>query len=579
MRKHISVKIMVMMVVLFCVFIGNAVTSRVALDNSEDAFEDLADHFLAIENEDVDLSAQTVYAKLYMNSMITYAMTGDMEKASEAMKAQQANINNIRVTLGKMKDLCALTEDEDLIKAFTAYSDRILQLCDSVEAIIKAAMAGQLEAVMAQAGNASNVYAEIDELNAAFDKAMSTASKNVVSDGIDKIDSSRLNMVITMVIYIVVTVVSVLLIIWSVVLPARNSSKQLNAIIKKIDENEGDLTERIPIKTKDEVAQLVIGVNGFIEKLQDIMKKIKVESENMADAVANINGKIGMSNDNASNISATMEQLSASMQEVTATIEQISMGVETVLDEAKKMTDEAKAGAGFVEGIKAHTLEIKTDTITSKENTSAMIEENRGALKVAIENSKSVEKINELTSEILSISGQTNLLALNASIEAARAGEAGKGFAVVADEIRTLADNTRITANNIQEISGVVTNAVNELTSSADAMLKFVDEQVLLDYDKFVDVAAQYNADADSMNGMLQKFHEVAKNLSDTVAQMSDGIDGITTAVDESAKGVTNAASSTGNLVSELKEISLASEDNKAISELLKDEVEKFKNI
>ncbi len=567
------------MAILFCVFIGSAVTSKFALDNSEDSFEDLANIYLEIEDENVELSAQTVYAKLYMNSMLTYAAAGDMAKASEAMQAQQANIDNIRVTITKIKTLCKTSEDEDLIKAFDAYSGRILELCDSVEGIIKAALSGQLEAVMGQAGNAANVYAEIDQLSETFDKAMTKLIDTVVTDGIDKIDNSRRNMIITMVIYVIVTIVSVLLIVWSVVLPARNSSKQLNSIIKKIDEDEGDLTERIPVKTKDEVGQLVVGVNGFIEKLQDVMKKIKVNSEEMSDAADNIHSKIGISNDNASTISSTMEQLAASMQEVSATIEQISSGVDTVLDEAKKMTDEAKAGAGFVEGIKAHTLEIKTDTISSKENTSSMIEENRGALKVAIENSKSVEKINELTSEILSISSQTKLLAINASIEAARAGEAGKGFAVVADEIRTLADNTRVTANNIQEISAIVTNAVNELTDSADAMLKFVDEQVLNDYDKFVDVAAQYNADADSMNGMLQKFHEVAQNLANTVASMSDGIDGITTAVDESAKGVTNAASSTGTLVSELKEISLAAEDNKEISASLQDEVQKFKNI
>jgi Methyl-accepting chemotaxis protein len=204
---------------------------------------------------------------------------------------------------------------------------------------------------------------------------------------------------------------------------------------------------------------------------------------------------------------------------------------------------------------------------------------NRELLEVAIENSRSVEKINSLTSEILSISSQTNLLALNASIEAARAGEAGKGFSVVADEIRVLADNSRDTANNIQHISVAVTQAVEELARDANEMLNFIDTAVLVDYDKFVDIASQYHDDADNIDNMLGDFNHKSQNLEETISQITSGIDGINTAVEENAQGVTIVANNTSQLVESLAGIRERAENNKEISDKLKEEVHLFKNI
>jgi len=295
--------------------------------------------------------------------------------------------------------------------------------------------------------------------------------------------------------------------------------------------------------------------------------------------VGDINENIRQSESSASDVSATMEQMSASMEEISATLDQISQGSQNVLELAKDMRGRAEEGSGLVSDIRNKAQNFRSEAVNSKKNTIGMMTSNRELLEVAIENSRSVEKINSLTSEILSISSQTNLLALNASIEAARAGEAGKGFSVVADEIRVLADNSRDTANNIQHISVAVTQAVEELARDANEMLNFIDTAVLVDYDKFVDIASQYHDDADNIDNMLGDFNHKSQNLEETISQITSGIDGINTAVEENAQGVTIVANNTSQLVESLAGIRERAENNKEISDKLKEEVHLFKNI
>ena len=299
----------------------------------------------------------------------------------------------------------------------------------------------------------------------------------------------------------------------------------------------------------------------------------------MNELVENITDGINDSNENVSNVSATMQELSASMEEVAATLSQITEGAQEILNASKDMEVKAQNGTDLVREVKGRAEDVKAMATDSKESTRHMVEDIRTLLQQAIENCKSVEKINELTGEILSISGQTNLLALNASIEAARAGEAGKGFAVVADEIRMLADDSRSTANNIQEISATVMKAVMDLSKNSNDMIRFVDETVLADYDKFVDIANQYHADADHMDDILREFNHNAQELANTMSQMTDGIDGINIAVDESAQGVTAAAMSISQLVEALGTIKSEADTNQEISRQLQGEVERFKNI
>lgn len=385
------------------------------------------------------------------------------------------------------------------------------------------------------------------------------------------------------VIVVVLALILVIVMVWianrTIARPAKNASEHLSGIVEGIQQNKGDLTQRIEVKTSDEVGQLVTGVNSFIENLQMLMQKMKVESKKMMESATEVTGRVDESNASAMSVSATTEELAASMEEVASTLEQINRGSAEILQYMQDMNTNADDGVQDVSVIKERAQSMNKEAAESKETAVGVFKEVGAALYEAVEESRSVEKINELTGNILDIASQTNLLALNASIEAARAGEAGKGFAVVAEEIRQLADNSRDTANDIQNISHMVTNAVEKLSSNATKMLEFVNEDVMKDYDNFVGIVRQYESDADNMANILTEFASMTSEVTDTMKNMSIGISDISTTVDESAKSITSVAEDATRLVNAISQIQEETENNQNISKELENEVKRFERV
>lgn len=378
---------------------------------------------------------------------------------------------------------------------------------------------------------------------------------------------------------VVLIIISGIIVSRSIGKPAKNASKHLINIVDKIESNRGDLTDRIEVKSKDEIGQLANGINSFIESLQAVIKKLQVESDNMMLSSNTVTEQVDDSNRSALNVSSATEELAASMEEISATLDQLVNGSHDILDRIQNMNDSADSGNETVTSIKARAVDMHKETIKSKEHAIEVLKNIEVQLEGAVQKSRSVEKINELTDNILNIASQTNLLALNASIEAARAGDAGRGFAVVADEIRSLAENSRDTANDIQNISALVTNAVAELSKNAEDMLKFIESDVIKDYDGFVEIVNQYQADADLMALILSEFVEQASVINDTMRDMSVNMDDVSSTVGESAKAVSSVAEDAALLVGAISNIQQETEHTHRISEELQNEVKRFEKV
>ena len=575
MRKSIGAKIFTVMAVMGLLFVIGLAVNLNSLTTISDDSEQVS-LYLTMEQTKGVVSTAFQQAQLYANLTYFKKDTGEFPVVHGKLKTA---VDEMTSYMDEIQALAQQSEDTEVISAVDAWASSMDDFASYCMEIYNHAANGEFETAMSKVDSLKGIKDPVQAAEDAYDALIIEKQAEIAADSQAHITESVSFNVVDLVLYVIVFVGAILIVLFTVAKPAKDSGKKIGQIVNQLQNNEGDLTERLVVKTKDEVGQMATGINGFLEQLQRIMKTLKKESDNLMQSAKLVREEINESNENVAAVSATMEEMSASIEEISATLDQIVEGSDNVLADTRAMMEQAASGADMIEDIKVRAGKMYQNTVEGKESTNQAMLEIRETLLNAVEESKSVEKINQLTGEILNISSQTNLLALNASIEAARAGEAGRGFAVVADEIRNLADNSRNTASNIQEISNLVTLAVERLAENAEQMLRFVDEKIMTDYDGFVAVVQQYAKDAENMNEIISEFSRNAGGISDTMETMNMGINDIAIAIDESAKGVTSVAEGSSELVAAMVKIRQESEANMSLAEQLSDEVNKFKRV
>lgn len=576
MKKSIGGKIVTVFIVLGLVMALMVVSNVAALKEIGSYNDDIVNTYLKMEKQDAQLAVSFQQVQLYSN--LSY-FKKDTNESKVIISKLLTSLDNLNASISTLEELSVRTGDEDLKAAFDTLKAEMTDFSDYCKDIYNDANKGNFDEAKKKVDNLNSHKAGAQEAEDAYEEIVEKKIEKISSHSTTRISGTYIYDVILLVVFVLILFIVYLIITKSLSKPAKRSGKMLQDIVNSIEKNEGDLTARIPVTTKDEIGQMSAGINSFVGQLQVIVGKLKSESERMTESMNNITREVGLSNDNVNNVSEAMEEMSASMEEISATLGQIANGSDNILKQINSMNDRVQDGAEIINGIKEHAAVMYSDTVKGKEATADIIKQIRADLNEALKESRSVEQINELTGEILNITSQTNLLSLNASIEAARAGEAGKGFAVVADEIRVLADSSAETAGNIQNISSIVTSAVDKLSKNAEDILKFIDDKIMKDYDGFVKIVGQYEKDADSMNDILGEVAKNAGDINETMEKMNVGINDIATAVDESARDVTNVAENAMNLVQAMEQIKEETNVNQEISEQLNSEVNRFKRV
>ncbi len=357
-------------------------------------------------------------------------------------------------------------------------------------------------------------------------------------------------------------------------------TRSLGVINRKIYDlvhNEGDLTQKLEVRSGDEMELVADNVNELLQYIHGIMKNISDDSVQLRESTQAVADELEGANDNISDVSATMEQMSAAMQQTSASLNQIDGLIDEAYGRIDSISEKVQKENLFTKEIQERAQNVHKNAETEQKNAVALTAEVTEAVNRRIEESKSVGEINLLTENIIGITTQTNLLALNASIEAARAGEAGKGFAVVATEIGKLAANSAETAGQIKKISNEVITSVEGLAKEAEKMVQFIEENAMEGYRKLLTMSEDYYKDAEDIYNAMDHFAEESRQLKASVDVMKESFQAVNIAVEESAKGVINVSEKTVALSGGISDIGKTANSNKQIAEQMESEVNKFK--
>lgn len=512
----------------------------------------------------------------YINGQVlTHVMTTNnvtMEELKTKILAEMEQMDTQMDAFSK-----CLSENDQRRDAFQSAYDVYAKYKRTVESLLETSAANKTQAYVSAT---SNLPMFNESIEACMDEMLeiTETQMDIAHAGMEERAESVPGIVAVASLILALTMLLIMIGIklW-VINPVKGATKQVDELVEGIRNNEGDITRRIRVRSRDEIGRLSMAINDLVSQMQEIIEALQNGCRRMQETQTGISACVEKVNESAANTTQNLTRLSGGMEKVSGAVQEVKEDTLLLGQTVEGMKQVAEEGSSYAAGIKGKAGEMKEVALASKKEATSMLSEINAAVNSSIESSQQIHKITKLTGDILGIAGTTNLLALNASIEAARAGEAGKGFAVVAEEIRNLADSSRESANHIKEISDRVVESVQELSDNATRLLTFVNTKVLADYDTLEDTGKNYHEAADHVDEMMSDVKEQIGRIQESLQHVNTANDSIEKTVNDSNGMLSVVWENNHGMEEEMKDISSSIEDMSGVVEQLQDSIRCFK--
>lgn len=500
-----------------------------------------------------------------------HILSNDSRAMDDKEAAMQVKLNDIKKNMTAYEGMFYSEKDKSIYNTAKNQWDKYLELHTQV---MKLSRDGKHdEAMVIMNGESKQAFEALSTYLLKlvdFNKSMAqTASKD--SDTTYK-NTRNVFVIDICIITVVATALSIILI-----LGILKGLRRLKNELVNLSESGGDLTQKIDVKSKDEIADLANSLNRFLSNIREIVRNVHDNSNSSIGINENIGNSLNKLMNSIEEVSATTQQLAAGIQETAASSQEIAASTQNIGNATESIAEKSISGRKAAEEINNRAEKVKILVAESQKRADTVFKQTKIELEKAIENSKVVGQIKILSEAIMQITEQTNLLALNAAIEAARAGEAGKGFSVVADEIRKLAEQSNSTVAEIQTITSKVTESVANLSSSSNNLLEFVADDVVKGYGDMLNVAEYYRKDAEFVDNLMSEFSATTEELLESVQSVLKVVEQVAKASNEGAEGTTNITQKILTVTEETNRIVEKTKESKESADNLKLEIAKFK--
>ncbi|HDX9589612.1 TPA: methyl-accepting chemotaxis protein [Bacillus pseudomycoides] len=388
-------------------------------------------------------------------------------------------------------------------------------------------------------------------------------------------DSSSLVKSIVLISLILCTIIGIILAWWfsgKLVKPIQ----KIDTRLKELASQDGDLTARLDVKSNDEIGAIAASFNQMLENLQYIIGQVQRTSLNVRNASDNILKETNISMAATTSIQTTMSGLKHNIQSQVSSIEESSTAMDDMAVSVQRIAQSASAVAELTVTTSDRATEgsqVIEKSITQMTTIHDAVNATSQVVERLITHTKHIDTA---VQSISNIAEQTNLLALNASIEAARAGEQGKGFAVVADEVRKLAEQSKTTATGINQLL----HHIQDDTKNANSMMEQGQIEAVQGITVIREAGSSFATIVEQINEVSSQMQEVsatAEEMAASAEEMNASLNNIASISGEVAAETTQTASSAGEQVHIMKDMSVKSEEMKHVVEELDTLVSRFK--